>query len=70
MTFFTFCVFILFQKLDTPWRKIVTSMPLWAVFISHLGQNWGFWTLLTEMPNYVNAVLGVNIQNVSIRLFL
>lgn len=51
------------HKLDTPWRKIVTSMPLWAIFISHLGQNWGFWTLLTEMPNYVNAVLGVNIQN-------
>ncbi|XP_065202241.1 putative inorganic phosphate cotransporter isoform X2 [Planococcus citri] len=51
------------EKLPTPWREIATSLPLWAVFIAHLGQNWGFWTLLTEMPNYISSVLKFKIKD-------
>ena len=51
--------------METPWKHIITSVPLWAIFISHLGQNWGYWTLLTEMPNYINSVLGVDIKKVN-----
>nr|XP_018898759.1 PREDICTED: putative inorganic phosphate cotransporter isoform X3 [Bemisia tabaci] len=50
------------KAFKTPWRSIVTSGPLWALLISHCGQNWGFWTLLTQIPSYVNAVFGVNIK--------
>ncbi|XP_012255380.2 putative inorganic phosphate cotransporter isoform X2 [Athalia rosae] len=45
------------EKLRTPWKAIFTSVPLWALIIVHCGQNWGYWTLLTEMPSYMNSIL-------------
>ncbi|XP_043503679.1 putative inorganic phosphate cotransporter [Polistes fuscatus] len=50
------------EKLRTPWKEIWTSTPMWALIIVHCGQNWGYWTLLTEMPTYLNSVLGFDIE--------
>lgn len=49
----------------TPWKKIATSLPFWAIFISHCGQNWSFWTLLTEIPTYMSSILKFDIKDVS-----
>ncbi|GLH10050.1 Putative inorganic phosphate cotransporter [Gryllus bimaculatus] len=49
----------------TPWGKIMTSVPMWSLIIVHCGQNWGFWTLLTEMPSYMNSVLGFELSKAS-----
>ncbi|XKL68546.1 hypothetical protein PGB90_004037 [Kerria lacca] len=54
------------KKNVTPWRQIFKSMPFYAIIISHLGENWGFWTLATQMPNYINSVLGVNIKEATL----
>ncbi|PSN41741.1 hypothetical protein C0J52_16921, partial [Blattella germanica] len=43
------------MKLVAPFLEIFTSLPMWALIIAHSGQNWGFWTLLTEMPTYMNG---------------
>lgn len=53
------------KQLETPWFKIVTSMPFIAVLIAHSGQNWGFWTLLTEIPTYMSNIMKYDIQDVS-----
>jgi hypothetical protein len=53
------------QKRQTPWIDIFTSLPMWAVVIAHCGQNWGFWTLLTEMPSYMNSILKFDLKSVS-----
>lgn len=53
------------QKMATPWKSIWTSLPFWAILLAHSGQSLGFWTLLTEIPSYMNKVLGVNIKSVS-----
>lgn len=37
---------------------------MWALIIVHCGQNWGFWTLMTEMPSYMNAVLKFDMAKV------
>ncbi|XP_066588738.1 putative inorganic phosphate cotransporter isoform X2 [Prorops nasuta] len=50
------------EKLKVPWKSILTSVPMWAIIITHCGQNWGYWMLLTGMPNFMNAILGYNIQ--------
>lgn len=50
------------EKLRTPWKQIFTSTPMWALIIAHCGQSWGYWTLLTEMPTYLNSVLGFDIE--------
>ena len=46
-----------------PWLSIMTSRPMWALIIVHAGQNFGHWTLLTEMPDYMKSVLGFNIES-------
>lgn len=46
----------------TPWKEIFRSMPVWSIMIAHCGQNWGFWTLLTEIPIYMNGVLNFDIK--------
>lgn len=52
------------QKIyPAPWLKIMTSLPFWAVIVAHCGQNWGFFTLMTEMPTYMSKVLNVNLKN-------
>ncbi|CAG9767284.1 unnamed protein product [Ceutorhynchus assimilis] len=51
---------------STPWKSIWTSLPVWAILISHCGQNWGFWTLMTEIPNYMGHVMSFNIKSNSV----
>jgi hypothetical protein len=48
----------------TPWRHILTSVPVWAILVMHVCQNWGFYTLLTCLPTYFNDVLRFNIESV------
>ncbi|KAJ0176882.1 hypothetical protein K1T71_008061 [Dendrolimus kikuchii] len=51
------------KKLKTPWGAIWTSLPFISLIVVHCGQNWGFWTLMTEMPSYMKLVLGVDIKS-------
>uniref|UniRef100_A0A336LZS5 Putative inorganic phosphate cotransporter n=1 Tax=Culicoides sonorensis TaxID=179676 RepID=A0A336LZS5_CULSO len=50
------------KKIVTPWRAMLTSAPMIALIIVHSAHNWGFWTLLTEMPTYMKNVLGLDIK--------
>lgn len=47
---------------DVPWRSIFTSVPVWAICISHMTCNWGFYTLLTCLPKYLNDILRFDIS--------
>nr|XP_023022715.1 putative inorganic phosphate cotransporter isoform X1 [Leptinotarsa decemlineata] len=53
-------------KMSTPWSKIFTSWPVWAIFLTQSGHNWGFWTLLTEIPAYMSNVMDFNIKSNSV----
>lgn len=33
-----------------PWREILSSSPVWAVIAAHFCQNWGFYTMMTQLP--------------------
>ncbi|XP_011691699.1 PREDICTED: putative inorganic phosphate cotransporter isoform X2 [Wasmannia auropunctata] len=50
------------QKMKTPWREIFTSVPMWALIVVHSCQNWGYWTLLTEIPSYMTGVLNFKVD--------
>ncbi|XP_055941336.1 putative inorganic phosphate cotransporter isoform X2 [Argiope bruennichi] len=45
-----------------PWKAILTSRFLWALVITHFGQNWGFYTLLTELPTYLAKILHFDLK--------
>ncbi|KAJ8721797.1 hypothetical protein PYW08_004199 [Mythimna loreyi] len=49
--------------LKTPWKKLATSIPFVSLVVVHCGHNWGFWTLMTEMPSYMKLVLDVDIKS-------
>ncbi|XP_052747726.1 putative inorganic phosphate cotransporter isoform X2 [Galleria mellonella] len=51
------------KRYKTPWKAIFTSMPFISLIIAHCGQNWGHWTLITEIPSYMSKVLGVDIKH-------
>uniref|UniRef100_A0A1B6F2P7 Putative inorganic phosphate cotransporter n=1 Tax=Cuerna arida TaxID=1464854 RepID=A0A1B6F2P7_9HEMI len=50
-------------KMAIPWRDILTSGPVWAATLAHIGQNWAMWTILTEIPTYFNKALNYNLSN-------
>ena len=52
------------QNLKTPWKKILTSVPFLSIIIVHCAQNWGFYTMLTNIPTYLNYVMRFNIKDV------
>lgn len=35
---------------------------MWATTVAHVGHNWGFWLLLTEMPTFISTVLKFDIK--------
>ncbi|XP_013195802.1 putative inorganic phosphate cotransporter isoform X2 [Amyelois transitella] len=46
-----------------PWSKILTSMPFWAIMLAHMGQNYGYETLMTELPTFMRQVLHFSIKD-------
>lgn len=46
-----------------PWRHVFTSGPVWALILTHIAQNWGFYTLLTELPTYMKNILHFDIKS-------
>jgi len=48
---------------STPWRKILTSVPVWALAIAFFVEDWGFFTVVTCIPLFIHDVLGFNMQN-------
>lgn len=49
-------------KEDVPWKSLLSSFPLWAILVSQCGQVWTFYTILTELPTYMDRILHVNIK--------
>lgn len=40
-----------------PWRKLLSSGPVWALGVTMFCGNWGFYLLLIDLPNYLKGVL-------------
>ncbi|KAJ3645143.1 hypothetical protein Zmor_022827 [Zophobas morio] len=51
------------EKVPTPWRSILTSLPVWAILVSSCGENWGTFTLLTEIPSFLSNIMNFDINS-------
>lgn len=51
------------HKKRIPWRSIATSMPNYAIIVSNVTSDWGAYTLLTNIPTYINEVLKFDIAS-------
>ncbi|XP_049831301.1 sialin-like [Schistocerca gregaria] len=50
------------QNQEYPWKSLLTSLPVWAVLVANFTANWGFYTMLTELPTFMKETLNFNIE--------
>lgn len=56
------------QKLPpTPWKHIMTSVPLWGLIIAQIGHDWGLFTIITDLPKYMKTVMHFSIAQTGLR---
>ena len=48
--------------LPTFFRAIFSTPAVWALMIAHWGREWGFYTLLTEIPTYLKNIQHLGLQ--------
>ena len=46
------------ERPPAPWRKILTSAPVWALAVAFFANAWGFSTLAACIPMFMHDVLG------------
>lgn len=46
-----------------PYGHMFRSWPLWALIFAQIGHDWGFFTMVTDLPKYMSDVLKFNIQS-------
>ncbi|XP_066907843.1 vesicular glutamate transporter 3 [Halyomorpha halys] len=49
-----------------PWKEFVKSMPLWAIVMAHFCENWGFYTLLTQLPTFMKDTLNFDLTKAGV----
>lgn len=45
-----------------PWKEIFKSPAVWAIVASHFSENWGFYTLLTNLPKFLKESLNFEVE--------
>ncbi|XP_034941000.1 vesicular glutamate transporter 3-like [Chelonus insularis] len=50
------------EKISHPWKDILTSPPVWAIVAAHFSENWGYYTMLTQLPKYMSDVLNFKLE--------
>lgn len=50
------------EQQSIPWKHILTSPPLLALVAAQIGHDWGFFTMVTDLPKYMKDVLKFNVK--------
>ena len=45
----------------TPWKKVFTSMPVWAIIVANFARSWTFYLLLITQPKYFKEVFKMDL---------
>jgi len=51
----------LVERPPTPWRQLLTSIPVWALAAAFFANDWGFFSLVSCIPLFMHDVLGFDI---------
>jgi ACS family sodium-dependent inorganic phosphate cotransporter len=49
------------KEVKTPWKAIFTSTAVWAIIAAQFSEGWGFFTLQTQLPQFLKDVLKYDI---------
>ncbi|KAL4712286.1 hypothetical protein ACJJTC_004048 [Scirpophaga incertulas] len=50
------------QPSSIPWKPIFMSVPLWALVCAQIGHDYGYFTMVTDLPKYMTGVLKFDIH--------
>nr|XP_021183308.2 putative inorganic phosphate cotransporter [Helicoverpa armigera] len=51
------------KKLEpVPFKALLRSAPLWVLVMAAIGHDWGYFTMITDLPKYFSDVLKFNIK--------
>lgn len=50
-------------SMKTPWKDILTCVPVYALLAGQFGHNLLFFTLFTNLPKYMKEILKVNLRS-------
>lgn len=50
------------QPSAIPWKGIFMSVPLWALVCAQIGHDYGYFTMVTDLPKYMTGVLKFDIH--------
>jgi hypothetical protein len=50
-----------------PFKSILRSVPFWAMVVTFFGYSWGFFTLISEIPTYLNNIQHIPLSSVSLK---
>lgn len=57
------------NKKRIPWKSIVQSKPVYAITASHTAENWGYYTMITQMPMFLAGLWNALIMKRNFFLF-
>ncbi|XP_059057805.1 sialin [Achroia grisella] len=49
--------------LPVPWRSMLTSPPVWAIIFTHGASVFGYFTVVNQLPTYIESILHYNIKH-------
>uniref|UniRef100_A0A1L8DE91 Sialin n=2 Tax=Nyssomyia neivai TaxID=330878 RepID=A0A1L8DE91_9DIPT len=49
------------QKINHPWKAIVTSTGVWAIVAANFAETWGAYTYLTQLPTFLRDTLNFDL---------
>ncbi|XP_055688622.1 vesicular glutamate transporter 1-like [Lutzomyia longipalpis] len=49
------------KKISHPWKDIFSSSAVWAVLVASITAMWGSYTLMTQLPLFLNDTLNYNL---------
>ncbi|XP_040575340.2 vesicular glutamate transporter 3 [Lepeophtheirus salmonis] len=47
---------------NTPWKKVFTSLPVWAIIVANFARSWTFYLLLITQPKYFKEVFNMSLS--------
>ena len=52
--------------LEIPWKAIWTSKAVWAIIAAQFAERWGFFTLQTQLPQFLKDVMNFDITKLGL----
>lgn len=49
-------------EVPVPWKAIFTSTAVWAIVAAQFSEGWGFFTLQTQLPQFLKDILHFDLQ--------